>query len=164
MSRVVTQPSQAEPVSGSARVGPPLAGSGLAGPLPYRAKITADDPQELANALDEINCLEAIAQEEGYPPPADALLEVAETQLRRLHQLVPAQYMVNSGEEGDVVIFACPVPKRTIMLVLYSDDAAFCSVITPDAEFRESCATVGKLTDEVLRQATNLVSRQPEQA
>lgn len=72
--------------------------------------------------------------------------------------------MVNLEEEGEVVIFACSIPKRTVMLAPCADGAALCPVNPPSAVARESCATAGRLADEVLWQATNLTSQQPRQA
>lgn len=128
---------------------PPDGGS-PAGSPPFRAKVTKDDPPELAAALETINGLAEVAREKGYPVPADELLEVAESQLRRLHGLVPARCTVSSGEVGEITLLATPVQERSILLALFDDGWVCSSVLVANDEYSDDWASVADLTDEEL--------------
>lgn len=129
----------------------------LAEPMPFHVPVSDNDP--LASALEDLNSLAACAKEAGEPIPSNALMEVAERQLRRIHSFVPAEYVVDSTSEGEIMISAYPTREQSVLLALFPDGGAFCSVLVPNAEFKESCATVEDVTDEALQKVADLVER-----
>lgn len=75
----------------------PATGDAMAESQPFRAAISGDEPPDLAVALEELNCVEAAAREDGCPVPSGAALASAELMLRRLHGHAPLPYMVSSA-------------------------------------------------------------------
>lgn len=123
------------------------------------ARISDDDPQDLAEALEDLNRMVEMAQDEGCPVPTNAMLEVAETQLRRLHGFAPETYLVGPGPNGEILAYARPKPDHSIALTLYADGGALCSALVPGGAFKVSWSTAEEITDAELRQAADLLAR-----
>ena len=126
--------------------------------------ITARVPDELNDALCDLQQATDEAHEEGFPVPSGVALENAVRLLREMYGISPRRFEVYPTPDGEIAIDAPGGPGRSILLLCDSDGGALCLVNMNGDHRRARYSTAGILPDGFVRDALAELENESDQA
>ena len=126
--------------------------------------ITARVPNELNDALYDLQQATDEASGEGFPAPSDIALENSGCLLKEMYAISPRRYEVYPAPDGEIAIDAPGGHGRSVLLLCDSEGGALCLVnINGDhRRARYSCAE--RLPDDFVREALAELEHESDQA
>ena len=126
--------------------------------------ITARVPDELNDALCDLQQATDEAREEGFPVPSDVALENAVRFLRGMYGISPRRFEVYPTPDGEIAIDVPGGPGRSILLLCDSDGGALCLLNMNGDHRRARYSTAGILPDGFVRDALAELEAESDQA
>lgn len=118
-------------------------------------------PDQLANALRELDELNDEAKEEGIEPPSESAMTDAKRVLRAIYDILPRDYVMDFFPEGVIAIIVPGGFKRSVMVLCESDGGALCSVNMNGKHRRKRYLRTDQLLlDSFLREALRELERE----
>ena len=115
--------------------------------------IAARVPNELNDALYDLQQATDEASGEGFPAPSDIALGNAGRLLREMYAISPRRYEVYPAPDGEIAIDAPGGPGRSVLLLCDSDGGALCLVNMKNDHRRARYSTTERLPDGFVREA-----------
>lgn len=126
--------------------------------------ITARVPDELNDALYDLQQATDEAREEGFPVPSGVALENAVRLLREMYGISPCRFEVYPTPEGEIAINAPGGHGRSVLLLCDLDGGALCLVNMNGDHRRARYSTAGILPDGFVRDALVELEDESDQA
>ena len=121
-------------------------------PAPYTSHAFVE-PDDLSEALDDIDNIVDEAREEGFPSPPDDVISTARRLLKSLHKLRPKRFEVYPTPEGEIAIVAPGGPKRSVMALCDHKGEVLCMVNLNGNHRRARYSDANGLPDGFFREA-----------
>ncbi len=117
---------------------------------------TAEVPEQLQAALDDLGVVAEEARIEQFPIPPQSLVDEAERLIRKLYSIYPARYEVSADPDGAVAIDVRNGRRQWLLLLCESDGGA---LVLSNLEIGESSRymSVHEISDSFLREALDLL-------
>ena len=116
-------------------------------------------PDELSDALNDLNEASDDARKEDFPAPSDLALSNAERLLKAMYKITPRRFEVYPTPDGEIAIDAPSGDGQSVLLLCEPNGGALCLANLQDGYRSNSYQNADALPDNFLRKSLAALGR-----